>query len=1180
MSRVRESVSALENTNDASELRLLVERTRNFNFDAELTGVKEMHQLASLLEDGLSTDVDWGRERQQAWVVRHRQRLFRNAMNKLRDAYPDPIDRAAKIADEIAEGNIRAERLPGRVAAEFMRELRDGGCFQEMVTLFDSSESPFFKKSNDMKELYAVAVHQLGLQTGDVGLLNRADGVLTEIPLDSYTADTYAVQAAVYDAISEISEKEGNTDDQELNSGRAISALQYGFSKKPGVDIGAKLAVKLLMNAETVDPEESQLQHAEKARRIAEVSSIIGNGDAVEYSGRPSGTRSMIIADVLAGTVKQSVILEYKRLLSGDSAEKQSMHLNELVQELENISVNASEFPDIFLGTEDACARALSLLQDSDQVDIPEDSLISKVMRKSMTYSRVDALVGGNVPYGGLLHDHNVTRWDRNVADAVLEQLGITDDTSFAEANNLIDGMLRNQNAVGAMENLTSFQHQVFDTAMHRLLVAMGFDPEQRSSEETATNVMLDLYLGIGDCRQNAYQKVVLLEQFKAMKLARVVEGLMDIDDEEFEKLKNDVSESANVHPLVLDAQVLTSVQTEGKYVFVRDDNGNLIPTGQAPENVEDHTLTALLKTADSGEARIVLADAFYQRHYQFGGHMEMDEQGELRGFELDAAAYLSEEGAAAGYVRAGNQEVPVFLKPVAYAGPLRGRHKPDRGSLGEPVLRGLPMMSGDTSSDIADQIVDRESQSETRAFMTRLLVSAVGEKEPTADTRNEYRIMRLRDDLRSEIASYLHEKWSRNNPKIVLHTKHKPWIASMEDDTRFTAVNPDEKNGYQFTPAMFSYNELPLDAQMQYVNDSHWITEQLMQVVRGDIHVDAVEQVIAQHEQLESIEVVDIVHRFKEFMAMRQSVEFSAKEIQAHSGESEARRTLRIEKEALPEDAPTFFISAGLRELEDVYAAAPDKLVSTVMKRMEHTSGFDEGTIQGALQPVLSMLEAYNAIDKKTHKEERAAALKALPDKFEHLISNASNKTSKIALEHAKQLVVDYVDANKPLIKAVVKRILEQGGRVVIGGEPVASPIMYEVEEETGLTGRIRIYQSMQFAQFIPVSVWDHPDIRMTRAAGPTMASVPDSLVLMRNEMIDDCERGGGFQGALFFAGRNGIPDEYAIAKGRAEDVRRIVIEGTGGEAELLETGVTPLEDTLGYIDAVFEEYKGVEAA
>ena len=286
-----------------------------------------------------------------------------------------------------------------------------------------------------------------------------------------------------------------------------------------------------------------------------------------------------------------------------------------------------------------------------------------KISEMGFNYGEIKSnYVGGNIRFGGQLHDHVVNRWDIEVAQDILKYLGLMGTSNFNDFNESIDQMLRDRFGTNRLEDLHSAEHKAFDDFMHKLIEVMGI----QKAEDSRTNVMMDFWLGQGDCRQHAYVKQLLFDVWKSSNINRLLgqayDALNHNDVTEYDTKMAEVKKLESMQMRVFNSIVKAPIEMVQKYQEKRNEDGKLIASPTLNE-VEDHTWNGLMELDENGNiVGFRMVDAFYQNHYRFGGKNPLADGSAEEGIRLDPMEILLGQGFYGGKIKAvgpdGEQDV------------------------------------------------------------------------------------------------------------------------------------------------------------------------------------------------------------------------------------------------------------------------------------------------------------------------------------------------------------------------------------------------------------------------------------------------------------------------------------------------------------------------------------------
>ena len=154
--------------------------------------------------------------------------------------------------------------------------------------------------------------------------------------------------------------------------------------------------------------------------------------------------------------------------------------------------------------------------------------------------------------------------------------------------------------------------------------------------------------------------------------------------------------------------------------------------------------------------------------------------------------------------------------------------------------------------------------------------------------------------------------------------------------------------------------------------------------------------------------------------------------------------------------------------------------------------------------------------------------------------------------------------------VSAFARAILSHNGRLLFGGHPTITPLVFMIARELGVQNSLILFQSEWFR------AWELPEVdeiqreQLGHIEWTDLAPTrDDSLRIMRNAMIhaaSDC------LGALFIGGMEGINDEYTLVRERSPKTLCIPVTGPGGAAASLSTedwdslGLTGVHESRSY--------------
>ena len=145
--------------------------------------------------------------------------------------------------------------------------------------------------------------------------------------------------------------------------------------------------------------------------------------------------------------------------------------------------------------------------------------------------------------------------------------------------------------------------------------------------------------------------------------------------------------------------------------------------------------------------------------------------------------------------------------------------------------------------------------------------------------------------------------------------------------------------------------------------------------------------------------------------------------------------------------------------------------------------------------------------------------------------------------------------------VTAVVRAVLANKGKLLIGGHPTITPLVLMIGTEIRAQDAVDVFQSEWFRSQIPEET-----IRLAASAvgkihwTPKHESRDESLWRMRRNMLDFVEP----VGAVFVGGMSGIWDEYELVASRWPRAPRIPLAGPGGASAFLTERTSDLPHEL----------------
>ncbi len=139
---------------------------------------------------------------------------------------------------------------------------------------------------------------------------------------------------------------------------------------------------------------------------------------------------------------------------------------------------------------------------------------------------------------------------------------------------------------------------------------------------------------------------------------------------------------------------------------------------------------------------------------------------------------------------------------------------------------------------------------------------------------------------------------------------------------------------------------------------------------------------------------------------------------------------------------------------------------------------------------------------------------------------------------------------ATADAVSAVVRAVLQSGGKLLFGGHPTITPLVLFIGSVLGVESAVDVFQSKWFERSITEETHRMAELGVGKIHWTEKkATELESLELMRDEMFSFIQP----IGAVFVGGMEGIIVEYEMLGRRCPDVPRIPLGGPGGAAARL---------------------------
>ncbi len=579
-------------------------------------------------------------------------------------------------------------------SAVLFYELKNLGAFEAVIDVYERSTSPLFRESPVIREFLAVTYNKVGrldeakeeihgLMETHNGRVGECAGILGKI---------YKLEAGAED------DPERKTELMRAST----TALEDGFYKTFEFYPGINLVYGQIELARATDDNgmlEQAMYNASLVELAAEKAGGINSGDYWTVA-------TQLEAAIISGQ-DSSLYLEKVLELGQHEWELKApiANLEQFVTSVREILTNGdidevskTQYEQALISAEVAIRELLSKISgisNGSSGTASMESTLSAVQlleQKGFKYGETTTFIGGNIEFGGQLQSHIVNRFDFEVANALIGQLELDQIDSFGSFNEAVDTLIRQRYGTLTLEDLHGPEHEDYDTEINNLLAAMGIvHGDETISLDSRTNIMVDFYLGKGDCRQHAHTKQLLFDAWKTTRVNSMMSDLAVLGPEGKDtpgetELRSRIGKLLRTEMLVFDSVVEAQVQMNSLYdpLLV---NGSPVASDSF-QPVEEHTWNGLIikdKLDEIVEMRMV--DSFYQNSYRFGSAF-----GEAASDPLD---YIG-EGLKAGTLTALDHEnrpiqAAVRLKPTTYAGD-RQRRSRRNDDIGLPKLRGIEM--------------------------------------------------------------------------------------------------------------------------------------------------------------------------------------------------------------------------------------------------------------------------------------------------------------------------------------------------------------------------------------------------------------------------------------------------------------------------------------------------------
>ena len=610
--------------------------------------------------------------------------------------------KAALINDLIAQrGGV--EKLYPNELATLYRTFQKKGLFKEMVELYDSSRSPAFRDSEPIKQLLGVALNKIDPRNEN-GLLDRAERELRSIPGEP-SGETAAILGKIYKQRYQKLRGEQKQSDAVAALQRSVDILERGFANGleyyPGINLvynkitlamerndpAGLRAAERLANLVFASVEKSGGLHSADFWAVATMveSAIIAREGAPLTAEPGSFIRSRAEWDAVIKTALPRMI----------ELGKVDWEIGSTVANLRTFRGQMKDLGESDVAQLDAVIEALEHRQQHIHEPPPkaplpprdEEGLARAQAVLSAGFAFFDAksnTVHGNVQFNGQTHATTVNTWDVAVVRALISHLGLDKPgADLVQLNRAVDTLIRTRFGTADLEDLLGERHAEFERFMEGMLSLAAIE-RGSGTADTRTNLMLDFWLGEGDCRPHAFVKQLFFDVWKVDQtnalMTEAVAALGRGDTAAYDAAMRNADQLKRTEMRVYDSVLWAPVRTVEKYKpiltadgkFRVDQDWKADPAKRNP--VEDHTWTALIILDERGRlVEFRQVDAFYQNVYEFGGETVVD--GKVIAGKPIALAHVADNGAvsttmpAVDEVTGRVETLPLEIRPTAYSG-------------------------------------------------------------------------------------------------------------------------------------------------------------------------------------------------------------------------------------------------------------------------------------------------------------------------------------------------------------------------------------------------------------------------------------------------------------------------------------------------------------------------------
>lgn len=733
-----EQIEKLDGSNDelGKRTKLITEgiETVKEKMVENIEHVAEHHELSDFLSNPKKIEqLDIKLLQSQTEELRESQRKFNNIFKSEVLKTSNKKEKGiltTKMLEEAPLQNFTA----GQTATIF-NTFKQAGDFEKMITTYNQSESVIFKKSPVIRELLAVALHK-------AGELEKSEEVIHELINEGKgNGEVYAILGKIYKVRHDQLQSEDPVKASELLR-QSVDYLEKGF--KSGFEFYP--GINLVYNKITEGSNEKNVGKIQKALKTAELVYISAQKAGGMNSGDFWTLATVLESSLMTGRESESALNKVIEKANVD------WEINAPIENLERLknqigTLEEVKSENIIRNIDNALTKLKEKLKEIKEETVSKKEKVTQnveskdkkteatdfIFNNGFNYGEISSFVGGNIEYGGQLHSHVVNRWDISAGREFLKKAELNNITDFKEFNKKIDILIRQRYGTAPLEDLHSPEHKDFDDFMKKFNGALNVEKQ----DDSRTNVVVDFWLGKGDCRQHAYTKQLFFDIWKTDNINKILEELYDSlnknDDEAFNEAIEKAKSLVNSQMFVFDSVVVAPIQMEKKYLPKGDEEGRkLLTTDGSLNEVEDHTWNGLVELDEEGVIKnFTKTDSFYQSEYKFGEGSETNVE------EITTKGFSGGEFEVFDPITNKKVKVEIKLTPTVYAGGREKRMKSRDDDLGTPLLRGLAIGDFSTSEGKLDvnNFFDQETNKKIDSFVNKIIKESSVEKNTLQDT-------------------------------------------------------------------------------------------------------------------------------------------------------------------------------------------------------------------------------------------------------------------------------------------------------------------------------------------------------------------------------------------------------------------------------------------------------------